>query len=298
MTLEIRWIEDLLALEQEESISQAAELRHVTQSAFTRRIQNIENALGFQILKRYSKNIDFTEAGQVLLASSKNIKNQLDATIKYLEKNIKNNELTVKFAVSHSLITQFFPRFIHELSINMEDLKLEIIAANLKQGMRLLKDGSCDFLIGYCDQKTLQQLNLSFFVFHKIFEMEILPITALNDNGTPKYSFEQTFPLLAYSKQAYLRNCVDEAIENKLDYRTLYETDNASDLKELVLQGLGIAWLPKLLVEREIAENKLKVIDCNQYNLFQDVYVIRREMAFSNKINYIWNTLTSQSKES
>ncbi|MEG0197921.1 MAG: LysR substrate-binding domain-containing protein, partial [Acinetobacter sp.] len=84
--------------------------------------------------------------------------------------------------------------------------------------------------------------------------------------------------------------------ENKLDYRTLYETDNAGDLKELVLQGLGIAWLPKLLVEKEIAENKLKVVDCNQYNLFQDVYIIRREMAFSNRINYIWNTLTKQAE--
>ena len=293
MTLEIRWIEDLLALEQEESISQAAEIRHVTQSAFTRRIQNIENALGFQILKRYSKNIAFTEAGQVLLASSRNIKNQLDTTLSYLEKNIKNNELTVKFAVSHSLITQFFPRFIHELSNNMEDLKLEIIAANLKQGMRLLKEGSCDFLIGYCDQKTLKELDSSLLMFQKIFEMEILPITALNDNGTPKYSIEQTFPLLAYSKQAYLRKCVDEEIENNLNYRILYETDNASDLKELVLQGLGIAWLPKILVEKEIIENKLKVIECNQYNIFQDIYIIRRKIVFTNKINYIWNTLTN-----
>lgn len=291
MTLEIRWIEDLLALEQEKSISQAAEVRHVTQSAFTRRIQNIENALGFQILKRYSKNIDFTEAGQVLLASSKNIQNQLSTTIKYLEKSVKNNELTVKFAVSHSLITQFFPRFIHDLTNHMEDLKLEIIASNLKQGMRLLKDGSCDFLICYCDQKTLQQLDLSFFVFQKIFEMEILPVTALHNN-LPKYSLDQSFPLLAYSKQAYLRNCVDEVIENKLDYRTLYETDNAGDLKELVLQGLGVAWLPKLLVEKEIAENKLSVVDGHQYNLFQDIYLIKREMIFSNRINYIWNVLT------
>ncbi|MGE8538601.1 MAG: LysR substrate-binding domain-containing protein [Acinetobacter sp.] len=294
MALEIRWIEDLLALEQEKSISQAAEIRHVTQSAFTRRIQNIENALGFKILKRYSKNIDFTEGGQVLLASSKSIKNQLDTTIRYLEKNIKNDELTVKFAVSHSLITQFFPRFIHQLSTSMEDLKLEIIAANLKQGMRLLKDGSCDFLITYCDHKTLEQLDPSFFIFHKIFEMEILPITALNDNNTLKYSFAQSFPLLAYSKQAYLRSCVDEAIENKLDYRTLYETDNAGDLKELVLQGLGIAWLPKLLVEKEIHEGKLAVIDSSEYNLFQDVYLIRQKIVFTNKINYIWNTLTSQ----
>ena len=84
---------------------------------------------------------------------------------------------------------------------------------------------------------------------------------------------------------------MDEAIENKLDYRTLYETDNAGDLKELVLQGLGVAWLPKLLVEREMQENKLKVLDGNQYYLFQDVYLVKREMSFSNRINYIWNIL-------
>lgn len=295
MTLEIRWIEDLLALEQEKSISQAAEMRHVTQSAFTRRIQNIENALGFQILKRYSKNIDFTDAGQVLLASAKNIQNQLSTTIQYLEKNIKNNELSVKFAVSHSLITQFFPQFIHKLSENLDDLKLEIIASNAKEGMRLLKDGSCDFLICYCDQKTLQQLDPAFFVFHKIVEMEVLPVTAVNEN-MKKYSLEQTFPLLAYSKQAYLRNCVDEVIENKLDYRILYETDNAGDLKELVLQGLGIAWLPKLLVEKEILENKLEVLDSNHYNFYQDVYIIRREMSLSKRINFIWNTLVHENE--
>jgi len=89
---------------------------------------------------------------------------------------------------------------------------------------------------------------------------------------------------------------VDEAIENKLDYRTLYETDNAGDLKELVLQGLGVAWLPKLLVEREIQENKLKVLDGKQYYLFQDVYLVKREMSFSNRIDYIWNILIQINK--
>lgn len=295
MTLEIRWIEDLLALEQEKSISQAAEVRHVTQSAFTRRIQNIENAFGFQILKRYSKNIDFTEAGQILLASSKNIQNQLNATINYLEKNIKNNELNIRFAVSHSLTTQFFPRFINDSLINLEDLKLEIIASNFKQGLGLLKDGSYDLLICYCDQKTLQQLDLSLFVFHKIVKMEILPVTAL-DNGIPKYSIDQPFPLLAYSKQAYLRNCVDEVIEKNLNYRTLYETDNASDLKELVIQGLGIAWLPKLLIEKEISENKLKIIDNKNYNTSQDVYIIRHKIIISNSINQIWRSITAPKK--
>ena len=288
MTLEIRWIEDLLALEKEKSISKAAEIRHVTQSAFTRRIQNIEDTLGFQILKRHNKNIDFTDAGQILLSSSKNIQNQLTTTIQYLEKNIKNNELSIKFSVSHSLITQFFPQFIHKLYADIEDIKLEIIASNLKQGMRLLKEGSCDFLICYCDQHTLKQLDHAYFAFHKITEMEILPVAATHSKFQ-NYSLDQNFPLLAYSKQAYLRKCVDECIEDSLDYRILYETDNAGDLKALVLQGLGVAWLPRLLIENEILENKLKVFD--QYNFYQDVYIIRSKIIFSEQMNYIWNSL-------
>lgn len=288
MTLEIRWIEDLLALDQEKSISKAAAIRHVTQSAFTRRIQNIEESLGFQILKRYSKNIDFTDAGQVLLSTAKNIKNQMDTTIKYLEKNIKDNELSIKFAVSHSLITQFFPKFIQKLYLDYNDLKLEIIAANLQQGIHLLKEGSCDFLICYCDQLTLQQLDLTLFTYHKIVNMQIVPVTA-SKNGLPNYQLNQTFPLLAYSKQAYLRKCVDKIIESKLNYRTLYETDNASDLKALALQGLGVAWLPRLLIEEEINENKLKILD--GYSFFQDIYIVRSNIIYSQKINFVWNYL-------
>ena len=90
-------------------------------------------------------------------------------------------------------------------------------------------------------------------------------------------------------KQAYLRKCVDREIEDKLDYRILYETDNAGDLKALVLQGLGIAWLPKLLIEEEIAENKLRVLD--DYHFFQDVYIIRSKVIYSQRMDYIWNTL-------
>lgn len=288
MTLEIRWIEDLLALDQEKSISKAAAVRHVTQSAFTRRIQNIEESLGFQILKRYSKNIDFTDAGQVLLSTAKNIQNQMDTTIKYLEKNIKDNELSIKFAVSHSLITQFFPKFIQKLYSDYNDLKLEIIAANLQQGIHLLKEGSCDFLICYCDQLTLQQLDLTLFTYHKIVNMQIVPVTA-SKNGLPNYQLNQTFPLLAYSKQAYLRKCVDKIIESKLNYRTLYETDNASDLKALALQGLGVAWLPRLLIEEEINESKLKILD--GYSFFQDIYIVRSNIIYSQKINFVWNYL-------
>ncbi len=43
-------------------------------------------------------------------------------------------------------------------------------------------------------------------------------------------------------------------------------------------------------------DNKLKVVDGKQYYLLQDVYLVKREMSFSNRINYIWNVLIHKNK--
>jgi len=56
MNLEVRWVEDLLTLERERSISKAAEKRFISQSAFTRRIQQIEEMIGAEVIIRNNKN--------------------------------------------------------------------------------------------------------------------------------------------------------------------------------------------------------------------------------------------------
>ncbi len=55
MNLEVRWVEDLLTLERERSISKAAEKRFISQSAFTRRIQQIEEMIGAEVIIRNNK---------------------------------------------------------------------------------------------------------------------------------------------------------------------------------------------------------------------------------------------------
>ena len=55
MNLEVRWVEDLLTLERERSISKAAEKRFISQSAFTRRIQQIEEMIGAEVIKEQQK---------------------------------------------------------------------------------------------------------------------------------------------------------------------------------------------------------------------------------------------------
>ncbi|MBK0063265.1 MULTISPECIES: LysR substrate-binding domain-containing protein [unclassified Acinetobacter] len=288
MSLEIRWIEDLLTLEQERSISKAAERRFVSQSAFTRRIQQLEQALGFPILDRDSRHLEFTDAGQILLATAKSIEDQLQATLALLNNLNKTKEVTVRFAVVHSLSSTFFSNFIQIFPEHLQGFKIELIAANVGEGFKLLKEGACDFLIGYNDHNKLSQINRDIIDYLKLGQTDIIPVSIINKDGEAKFDINKNFPLLSYSKNAYLRNLVDQVIINQLEYRILYETDHANNLKDFVMQGAGIAWLPRITIEDELSMNKVKILADNKFSIQQEIFILRNKLNKDASLQQIW----------
>lgn len=297
MSLEIKWIEDLIAVERTRSISKAAEIRFVSQSAFTRRLQHIEKSLGFQIIERNFRDIQFTEAGQVLLSTAKDIEKQLNETIQLLHNMGKENNMSIRFAVAHSLASNFFSNFIKLFPSNIENFKLEIIATNVNEGINLLKEGACDFLICYADKNLISSINLKILSYLQIGETDIVPVTLLNDQGQPKFDIHQFFPLLTYSPKAYLRILVNELLDTqKLTYRILYETDNANNVKDLVLQGLGIAWLPKLTIKDELIKNQLVICDEDMVYKAQQIFILKSNLIHRESISMLWNQLRNQIK--
>lgn len=288
MSLDIRWIEDILALDTMKSISKAAEIRFVTQSAFTRRIQQIEMDLGQEILIRNGKNIEFNEVGQVLLSTAKNIKDQLDLTLGLLNK-LNTQDKIIKFSVSHSLMSNYFSQVVKFLPEKLKDFHLEIITNNVGEGLKNLKEGGCHFLICYADATLLNALDDSLISHCKLGEMDIIPVCTVEQN----YDFEKDkhIPLLMYGAKAYLRKYVDQIV-HALDYKILYETDNALDLKELVLQGLGVAWLPKNVVNNEIKQNKLKIVGNASYYSRQEIHILKSKINANPNLQLVWESLT------
>lgn len=288
MNLEIRWVEDLIALETEGSISKAAESRYVSQSSFTRRIQQLEEILGFAVLNRESKTVSFTDAGKVLLKTSKSIRSQLNNTLDLLYSQIQDKQDSIKISISHSLLAHFFPKFIGALPDQMQGLHYEISSVNLWEGLKKLMQGACHFLICYGDEDLIRSLNPEILVPFKLQEIQVIPVS-LNEGNTPKFNISKHFPLLAYGRETFLKGFVDEKIKG-LNYKKLYEADNAQDLKELVLQGLGIAWLPYALVEKDISDGRLIQFD-SQFSFKNHIYIIKNKMNDPEHVNDFWDQL-------
>ena len=176
----------------------------------------------------------------------------------------------------------------------MRDLKIEIVATNSGEGLSLLKEGACDFMICYADRSNINRVGDDILSGIKIAETEIVPVSATEADHTPKHTIQNNFSLLAYSKHAYLRKLVDQLIEGKLIYKTLYETDNATNLKELVLQGLGVAWIPKINVEEDLTNGKLVMLDHHEYCLPQDIYIFKNNLSDNKAVQQIWKGFQTQ----
>jgi len=58
--MELKWLDDYIALLETGSFSAAAERRHVSQPAFSRRIQMLEDWLGVTLIDRTRKPLQFT----------------------------------------------------------------------------------------------------------------------------------------------------------------------------------------------------------------------------------------------
>ena len=288
MSLEIRWIEDLIALEKEGTISKAAESRCVSQSSFTRRIQHLEDLLGLNVINRDTKNVSFTEAGCLLLKTSKTIKIQLNDTLDLLQQRHKDQQGSIKIAISHSLIAQFLPKFINGLPRSIQEIHYEISSVNLWEGLRKLMQGACHLLICYGDDDFIQTLNPQILAHIKLKETQVLPVT-IKEGERIKYDIHQPFPLLAYGQETFLKGFVDQKLKN-LKYKKLYEADNAQDLKELVMQGLGIAWLPYTIIENELNIGTLVTFDPS-YSFKNHVYILKHKMNDPENIEDFWDQL-------
>jgi DNA-binding transcriptional LysR family regulator len=62
--MDLNWLEDFVAVVEEGGFSRAAERRHVTQPALSRRIRALEDWLGTPLFERATHKLSLTPAGE------------------------------------------------------------------------------------------------------------------------------------------------------------------------------------------------------------------------------------------
>src|SRR5437868_12138754 len=109
--MELIWFEDYLALVETLNFSRAAELRHVTQPAFSRRIRALENWVGAALFTRTTHGVALTPAGEHFHNQAEILTRALNQLRRdTLEASGSGKPLSI--AATHALSFTFFPKWV------------------------------------------------------------------------------------------------------------------------------------------------------------------------------------------
>jgi LysR family transcriptional regulator, hypochlorite-specific transcription factor HypT len=302
--METKWLEDFVSLAETRSFSRSAQLRHVTQPAFSRRIQALEGWAGTDLVDRSSYPTRLTPAGQTLYSQSLEMLQGLQSTRAILRGHSSAGQDFIEFAVPHTLAFTFFPAWVSSLRDKFGPIKSRLIALNVHDAVLRLVEGSCDLLISYHHDSQPFQLDPGRYEMVSLGREVLAPFCRPNAEGEPEFSLPgragHPLPYLGYAPGAYLGRMVELILKQSpiaIHLDRVYETDMAEGLKAMALEGHGIAFLPLGAVKKELRAKKL-VSAGKQLEMTMDVRVYRErptpKNAAKTNAQALWTYLQSQ----
>ena len=262
--METKWLEDFVSLAETRSFSRSAQLRHVTQPAFSRRIQSLEAWAGTDLVDRSSYPTRLTPAGETLYAQSLEMLQALQSTRAMLRGHTSAGQDVIEFAVPHTLAFTFFPAWVSSLRENFGPIKSRLIALNVHDAVLRMVEGSCDVLIAYHHPMQPIQLDSERYEMVSLGQEVIAPFVKADAQGAPLFklpgSSNGLLPYLGYAPGAYMGQMVDLILKQStvpIHFDRVYETDMSEGLKAMALEGHGIAFLPHSAVKKELRARRL-----------------------------------------
>jgi DNA-binding transcriptional LysR family regulator len=241
------------------SISKGAELAHLAVGAASKRIADLEAAVGTELFERHSRGITLTAAGDALQRHAQRILNDVDQLSADLSDYAAGVVGVVRLWANTSAITQFLPAEIAAFTAANPEIRIELEEQNSEQVALAVVDGQADFGI-LADQMPTLGLQTTFY---RRDQLVLVVPTAHPLARRKTISFDEAldfdFVSLARSTSLAKRlQLATEASGKRLKLRIQVRSFDAMCL--MVAAGLGIAVLPDAAVRPHLRSMGLRKI--------------------------------------
>jgi DNA-binding transcriptional LysR family regulator len=293
--MDIRWLQDFLTIAETANFTRAAEIRNSSQAAFSRRIQSLEQWLGVPLIDRSTFPTKLTAEGERFRERAAEIVLQVaDAKVSLTGAVVGRRE-QVRIALPHALATGRLAAWWAEWSGHgMDDVTCTAVPGNVHDTVTALVSGNADLLI--CFHTAEQPIHLSAQYERVVIGAENLrPYVAasLAANVQKQFPGTQRSPLslLMYSSGAYLGRMVELIIESarpRLIGRCVFEADMADVLRNLAVEGRGVAWLPDCSV---LGAPPGSLVPLEGWSQHMSVVAYRDRQSRNKKVERLWSAL-------
>jgi DNA-binding transcriptional LysR family regulator len=270
------------------------------QSAFSRRIQALEEWLGTTLVDRHTHPITLTDSGSKFVDIANQTLRRLYRAKESFDTRENGRLPTITIGVACHLSIHFIPGWLQGVKHLIGDRKIQILT-DLKAGINtveLLKIQELDFFLAYGHSVSNIDHESSLFESLVLGEDVLVPVcrTGLlaDSNFQLPAAPASPLPFIGYMPTSSMTGIINRFISSRprpLHLRTLIETPSAETIKALVLAGYGMAWIPRRAIIEELGNGTLSEMGETRYQIPFSIELFRNVSNTKPEIMMLWEKL-------
>ena len=233
-----------LAVVEEHSIAKAAEREHITAPAISKRISELETALGVQLFERHPKGIRPTAAGEALAADIRSVFAILDRAEGKLSEYAAGNRGRIRIHANPSGLSGALPDALNGYLRDHPLVGIQLEEKHSVDVVRAVTEGEADIGI-FAPHVPAEGLTV-----HPYQPIRLMLITppdhALSNRKTISLAEAAAYDFVSLSDASSIGNLVLRvAAEQGVALKHRLQVDGFDGLRRMVQAGLGLAVLPE-----------------------------------------------------
>ena len=256
----------------ERSFSRAAEKLLRTQPAVSLAIQRLEAELEERLIDRSGKELLLTDAGKIVLEFTRRFEN-LESEMMNALAELRDKSAGQLIIGANESTTLYMLKYIEEYRRRFPRIKVRVRRSLSSKIPSQLLDGDLELgLISYDpeDERIVSRVifrdHLTFVVspVHRLAGRDEVSITELGGETFIAHNVMSPY------RQVVLREFTRHKVALNMDV----EMPTVESIKILVQRNEGVAFLPKLCVEQELANASLKEVKVNEMVVNRDIRLV------------------------
>ncbi len=227
------------------SFRKAAEAVHLSQPAFSRRIDKLEQALGVRLLERTTRRVELTTVGRDFERRVRHLLDELDSTLLGIRGVAASRMGEVTVACVPSTVYYYLSQVIRRYHADSPKVRVKVFDAGANEALAAVARGEADFGINFMGAQEGE------LEFTPLIE-ERFVAACRRDHAIAKlrrvtWSQLSAYDYIAVSRSSGNRLLLDQALGGVPGLpQSIYETQHVTTMLGLVEAGLGVAAVPAM----------------------------------------------------
>jgi DNA-binding transcriptional LysR family regulator len=249
MKIDTLGLQAFVAIADQGGFGKAAESLHITQTALSRRLQNLESLLGVKLVERTTRSVALTRLGRDFLPQGRRLLADLSNALAEIRKTGKAQRGDVAIACVPTVGVQFLPRIIQEYSARYPENRIKILdhASSGVAEAVLRREAEFGIHIGGAHHAELEGVPL----LEDRFVLILRDDHPLARKKNASWKQLAAYPLIFAGEVSGNRPLLDTALNARgVALQSYYEVQRSSTAVGLVAEGVAAAVVPSLALQK------------------------------------------------